>query len=76
MLNLYNKMNHVAIFKFLIFIWILSIPFKNAIFQVSLVLIPIFFLYHLFKTKNFNILVENLKETKYLFIGFSLLFLL
>lgn len=71
MLNLYNKMNHVAIFKFLIFIWILSIPFKNAIFQVSLVLIPIFFLYHLFKTKNFNILVENLKETKYLFIGFS-----
>jgi O-antigen ligase len=71
MLDLYGKINHNIIFKFLIFIWIFSIPFKNAIFQISVVLISIFFLYHLFKTKNFNILVNNLKETKHLFIGFS-----
>ena len=68
--DLYDKINYNIIFKFLSFTWILSIPFKNAIFQASVVLIPIFFFYHLFKTKNFNILAENLKETKYLFIGF------
>ena len=71
MLNLYNKINPSSIFKFLIFIWILSIPFKNAVFQISIVLISIFFLYHLLKTRSFNILFDNLKETKNLFIGFS-----
>ena len=70
MLNLYNKINPSSIFKFLIFIWILSIPFKNAVFQISIVLISIFFLYHLLKTRSFNILFDNLKETKNLFIGF------
>ena len=70
MLDAYNKLNYNIIFKFLIFTWIFSIPFKNSIFQASVVIISIFFFYHLFKTKNFNILVENLKETKYLFIGF------
>lgn len=71
MLNLYNKINPSSIFKFLIFIWILSIPFKNAVFQISIVLISIFFLYDLLKTRSFNILFDNLKETKNLFIGFS-----
>lgn len=71
MLNLFNKINNVTIFKSLIFIWIFSIPFKNAIFQISIVLISIFFLYYFFKTRNFNILFDNLKETKNLFIGFS-----
>lgn len=67
---MYNKLNYSIILNFLLFIWILSIPFKNAIFQISVVLISIFFLYHLFKTKKFNILIENLKETKYIFIGY------
>lgn len=75
MLDAYNKLNYNIIFKFLIFTWIFSIPFKNSIFQASVVIISIFFFYHLFKTKNFNILVENLKETKYLFIGFCFIIL-
>lgn len=67
------KINYSRVLNFLLLLWILSIPFKNAVFQTSIVLIWIFFLYHLFKTKNFNILVENLKETKNLFIGFFLI---
>lgn len=63
------------IFKFLIFLWIMSIPFKNAVFQFSIFSIIIFFIYHLAKTKNFSLLSENLNKTKYLTIGFSLLFL-
>ncbi len=70
MLSQYSKINYNSIFNFLIFIWILSIPFKNAIFQISIILISIFFIYHLFITKNFNILIDNLKITKNLFIGF------
>jgi O-antigen ligase len=60
----------VFIFKSLIFIWILAIPFKNAIYQISVVLIIIFFLVHLIKNKRFDILIENFKQCKYLFIGF------
>jgi O-antigen ligase len=70
MLNLYSRISHNSIFTFFIFVWIFSIPFKNAVFQISIVLISTFFIYHLFKTKNFNILVDNLKETKNLFVGF------
>lgn len=60
----------IFIFKSLIFIWIMSIPFKNAIYQISVVLIIIFFLFHITKNKRFDILIENFKECKYLFIGF------
>ena len=70
MIDIYHKVNYNNIFKILVSIWILSIPFKNVIFQISILLIPIFFAYYLFKTKQFSILIANLKETKYLFIGF------
>ncbi|KAB7888576.1 O-antigen ligase family protein [Poseidonibacter ostreae] len=58
------------IFKILVFIWIMSIPFKNAVYQISVITIIVFFLYYLIKFKNFSILFENLKNTKYLFLGF------
>ena len=64
-----------SIFKIILIIWILSIPFKNAIFQGSIIFAIIFFLFYIFKTKNFNILFDNLKETKNLFFGFSLIVL-
>ena len=63
------------IFKFFFFLWIMSIPFKNAVFQFSIFSIIIFFIYHLAKTKNFSLLSENLNKTKYLTIGFSLIVL-
>jgi O-antigen ligase len=64
-----------SIFKIILIIWILSIPFKNAIFQGSIIFAIIFFLFYIFKTKNFNILFDNLKKTKNLFFGFSLIVL-
>ena len=70
MIDIYHKVNYNNIFKILISIWILSIPFKNVIFQISILLIPTFFAYYLFKTKQFSTLIANLKETKYLFVGF------
>lgn len=58
------------IFKSILFIWILSIPFKNAIYQISVLLLIVMFIYHLVNTMRFDILIENFKKTKYLFIGF------
>lgn len=68
--SMFSRIDEKLIFKVLLFIWILSIPFKNAVFQISSSLIILFFLVNLFRTKNFQILILNLKETKYLFIGF------
>lgn len=58
------------IFKFLLFIWIMSIPFKNAVYQISVSLIVVFFTIHLFNTKRFDVLIDNFNKTKYLTIGF------
>lgn len=71
MMGLYHKVNYNNFFKVLVSVWVFSIPFKNAIFQISIIGIILFFLYDLFKTKRFDILIENLKQTRYLFIGFS-----
>ena len=54
------------IFKFFVFLWIMSIPFKNAVFQFSTFSIIAFFIYHIAKNKNFSLLFENLTKTKYL----------
>lgn len=70
MFILNKKIEDENIFRVLVFIWIMAIPFKNAIYQISVVSIVVFFLYYIFKVKNFSILFENLKSTKYLFFGF------
>lgn len=49
----------------------MAIPFKNSVYQISLFLIIIYFFGHLFKTKNNNILLENLSKTTILTVGFS-----
>lgn len=69
-MNIIKLITYENFLKILIYIWILSIPFKNAFFQGSLICIISFFFYYLFKTKKFQPLIENLKETKELFIGF------
>ena len=61
---------NIFIFKLLLLVWIIAIPFKNAVYQISVVAIIIFFIVHLLKTKNFDILIDNYKKTKYLSYGF------
>lgn len=70
-----DNYKELFVFKFFVFLWIMSIPFKNAVFQFSIFSIIIFFIYHLAKTKNFSLLFENLNKTKYLAIGFSFIIL-
>lgn len=61
------------VFKFFLALWIMSLPFKNAVYQISFVLLVLFFITHLVKTRNFTILVENFKQTYVLSIGFALI---
>lgn len=66
-----SSVENKNIFKFFLFIWIMALPFKNAVYQISVILIILYFIVHIIKTKNINILKENLKVTIPLFIGFS-----
>jgi len=61
------------ILKFLLLIWIFSIPFKNAIYQASVILLVIFFIVDIFQSRRFDILLENLKKTKLLALSFFLI---
>jgi O-antigen ligase len=76
-MTLMNKFENKDLFLFnlLLIIWILAIPFKNAIYQGSMISIILFFIYYLLKTKNIKPLIENFKQTKYLFLGFSMIIL-
>ena len=66
----YDKLNYINIFKFFLYTWVLSIPFKNSVYQISTALIVLFFIFHVLKKKNIYILIENWKETILLSIGF------
>ena len=66
----YDKLNYINIFKFFLYTWVLSIPFKNSVYQISTALIVLFFIFYLIKKKNIYILIENWKETILLSIGF------
>ncbi|MDM5262925.1 O-antigen ligase family protein [Sulfurovum sp. XTW-4] len=63
--NLFMK-----IFQILLFIWIFSIPLKNSIYQISTVLIIIFFFIHYLYYKQKTFLLEMLAEYKKLLIVF------
>ncbi|ASM40011.1 O-antigen ligase family protein [Campylobacter sp. RM12327] len=62
-------------FKFLLFVWLCSVPFKNSIYQISTVLILLFCIIHFIKNKNYFILKENFNKTKILsfFVGLIIL---
>ena len=70
-----NEYKNRVILKIILFCWILAIPFKNAIYQMGVALLILYFLIELFKTRKFEILIDNLKKTKYLTIGFFLIIL-
>jgi O-antigen ligase len=59
----------------LLLIWILSIPFKNSIYQLSTVLIIIFFLIYIIKNRDFIHLKNIILKFKDLVIVFLLIIL-
>lgn len=71
--SLISSLDNKNLFKFFLFVWILSLPFKNAIYQGSVILLLVFFIGHVCYTKRFDILKENFNQTKYLTIGISLI---
>lgn len=62
-------------FNIILFIWLCSIPFKNAIYQISTVLVLLFFVAHLIINKNYSVLIENFKKTKVLTVFVALILL-
>lgn len=62
-------------FNIILFIWLCSIPFKNAIYQISTVLVLLFFVAHLIINKNYSVLIENFKKTKVLTVFIALILL-
>lgn len=62
-------------FNIILFIWLCSIPFKNAIYQISTVLVLLFFVVHLIINKNYSVLIENFKKTKVLTVFIALILL-
>lgn len=62
-------------FKFLLLVWLCSVPFKNAIYQISTILLLVFCIWHFVYYKNYFILKENFNKTKILsfFVGLIIL---
>lgn len=72
MINFFNPKN---IFNVLLLVWVVSIPFKNAIYQGSTIFLIIFFLVYVIKNKDYNNLKILFHKYKNLFVTFSLIIL-
>lgn len=72
MINLLTQQN---IFIFLLFLWTVSIPFKNAVYQGSTILLITFFLVYLIKNRDYKYFKSLFNNYKDLFISFSLIIL-
>jgi len=71
---LLNKyINQYSIFNFLLFIWVVSVPFKNAFYQISTALLVLFLIVYIILKKDYIYLKQLLLKYKNLFI---ILFLL
>jgi O-antigen ligase len=64
-----------VIFNSILLIWILSIPFKNSVYQISTILIIVYFLIYVIKNKDFIYLKNIIMRFKDLFIIFLLIIL-
>lgn len=60
-------------YKFLLFIWIVTIPMKNSIYQISIALIITLFLAELLKKENYYLFRQLLGTYKDILIGFILI---
>lgn len=59
------------IFVVILFVWILSIPFKNFLYQISTIFLIIFFLFYIIKSRDFKLILEifiKYKDLIYIFI--------
>lgn len=68
--ELVNVLTFKNVFKLFLIIFILSIPFKNAVYQVSLVILILMFFLHMIVNKNYQQiknLYYNFKSIFYLF---------
>lgn len=72
MVSFFNQKN---IFSVLLLVWVISIPFKNAIYQGSTIFLIIFFLVYVIKNKDYGNLKILFYKYKDLFIAFSLIIL-
>lgn len=72
MISLFKQQN---IFVFLLFLWTVSIPFKNAIYQGSTIFLIIFLLFYVIKNKDYDYFKNLFNRYKDLFIAFSLIIL-
>jgi O-antigen ligase len=73
-----TKTDHLRkynIFNFVLFLWILFLPMKNSVYQISVVLMVIFFIYHSVTFKSFDRIKVILKNEKSIFIAFGFILL-
>lgn len=63
------------VFNILLFIWCVSIPFKNALYQGATSFIILFFIVFIIKYKDYSYLKEICYKFKDLFLAFSLIIL-
>ena len=68
-LRKYNLFNSV------LFIWVLFLPLKNAIYQISLVIMVGMFVYHVYYFNNFELVKKLIEKNKDILLAFSLLVL-
>lgn len=61
----------ILVFKTVLFIWVVSLPFKNAVYQISFVMLDLFFITHLLCTQNFGIIKDILYKTRFLGLAFA-----
>jgi O-antigen ligase len=69
----YKYINQYSIYNFLLFIWIVSVPFKNAFYQISTALLVLFLIVYVILRKDYTHFKQLLLKYKNLFI---ILFLL
>ncbi|ALV25155.1 putative membrane protein, putative O-glycosylation ligase [Campylobacter iguaniorum] len=53
-------------FKFILFIWLCSTPFKNVVYQISTIFLLLICVFHFIYYKNYHILISNFKKLKIL----------
>jgi O-antigen ligase len=74
--NLIDSYSKSKIFlNFILAVFVLSIPFKNAIYQASVILLIGFFVVDFLLNRKFEALLSVVKEAKFLAIGFSFIML-
>jgi O-antigen ligase len=70
-----DYLKEYKIFNFILFLWIAFMPMKNSIYQASVVLMIIMFIYHIKVFNSIDIIKNIIIENKSIFIAFSFIFI-